>query len=158
MDRTCFKQFLYKSTDYNCMNNCLEKVLLPGSYNNYMNYSPANYVRNNFVDHGTIGESLRARAVEKGKGTAAMHASQRKRDWMAVFDICVGHCCSLGRHPGKRVIYALPLFLAMRHVSGERGGGVYWRAPVPEILYTPLFYYTFPPLGVCSGVGGGGGV
>ena len=46
---------IYKSINYNYMNICLEiLVLLPGYNYNYMNYSPTNYLRNNFVGHGTL--------------------------------------------------------------------------------------------------------
>ena len=58
------------------------------------------------------------------------------------------------------IIYApppLPPFLAIRHFSGEGGGGVYFEAPRGRNFIPPPPFYTPPtPRRVISGVGGVG--
>ena len=50
---------MVKSINYNYINNLLERFLLPGDNHNYMSYSHANYLRNNFVDHGNSNHRYR---------------------------------------------------------------------------------------------------
>ena len=48
----------------------------------------------------------------------------------------------------------LPPFLAIRHFSGEGGGGVYFEAPRQEFYAPPPFYTPPTPRRVILGVGG----